>query len=657
MKIKIRIKGFLTAIIFLIFVLPALSQVVVERSKDKVIISGTPYYIHIVKKGETAYSISKAYNISVEELTKENPPAVYGLNEGQSLRIPVKEVSEDTQQKPASARPRRDEVKYIYHKLQPGETVYFLSKSYGVSENEIVSSNPGIDITKLPVGAEIAVPRREFMTERQEFAVQDSDYIFHKVIRGETLASIAEGYGLSVRELRKENRNIRFPQVGDYIRIPIVKTAQPVAAVAPTVDTVKVVADQPVVLLPKPSGFTPVKNLSGSFDIAVLLPFYLKENAIRTDIDSSKIVKGKKIHKVISRPDEWIYPRATGFVEMYEGILLAVDTLRSLGMDINLHVFDIKSDTLELTRIIRRGDLAEMDLIIGPVYSANLIIMAAYADSLGIPVVSPVQLFSNSVLVNHPNLFMANASLEVAQNRISKKVSEYFADNIVFIHSDSAGVDNDVKTFRGKIINELSNRLPFEEIKFKEFLHYSRSAFDNDSINRLAHALSPGTNNIVIIASEDGPVISETLQEIHALSKKYSVKVFGYPTIRGLDNLEPKFIFDLDLLIYSPFWIDYSRRDVRKFNNDFRQLFLTEPSELSYSWLGYDITYYFLSGLAIHGKDFISHPEIHNPDLLETEFDFQRKTINDGFENQKLFPVRYTKEYEVKLEAEPNPGQ
>jgi hypothetical protein len=342
---------------------------------------------------------------------------------------------------------------------------------------------------------------------------------------------------------------------------------------------------------------------------------------------------------------------------MYEGILLAVDTLRSLGMDISLHVFDIKSDTLELTRIIRRGDLAEMDLIIGPVYSANLIIMAAYADSLGIPIVSPVQLFSNSVLVNHPNLFMANASLEVAQNRISKKVSEYFTDNIVFIHADSAGIDNDVKTFRGKIINELSNRLPFEEIKFKEFLHYSMSAFDNDSINRLAHALSPGTNNIVIIASEDGPVISETLQEIHALSKKFSVKVFGYPTIRGLDNLEPKFIFDLDLLIYSPFWIDYSRRDVRKFNNDFRQLFLTEPSELSYSWLGYDITYYFLSGLAIHGKDFISHPEIHNPDLLETEFDFQRKTINDGFENQKLFPVRYTKEYEVKLEAEPNPGQ
>ncbi len=49
------------------------SQVVVERSKDKVVISGVPYYLHQVKKGETAYSISKAYGITAEDLTKENP--------------------------------------------------------------------------------------------------------------------------------------------------------------------------------------------------------------------------------------------------------------------------------------------------------------------------------------------------------------------------------------------------------------------------------------------------------------------------------------------------------------------------------------------------------------------------------------------------------
>ena len=34
------------------------------------------------------------------------------------------------------------------------------------------------------------------------------------------------------------------------------------------------------------------------------------------------------------------------------------------------------------------------------------------------------------------------------------------------------------------------------------------------------------SKNIVIIASEDTPVISETLTDIHGLSKRFDVKVF-----------------------------------------------------------------------------------------------------------------------------------
>jgi LysM repeat protein len=652
---KIFYRIFLTAILILPAVIPSWSQVVVERSKEKVVISGKPYYVHQVKKGETAYSISKAYGITVEELAKENPPAVYGLNEGQALRIPVREVSENTQ--PQSRPARRDETRFIYHKLQPGETVYSLSKLYGVSENEIISANRGIDITRLPVGAEIAVPKREFMTDRQEFAVQESNYIFHKVVKGESLSSIADKYGLTVRELRKENRNIRFPQVGDYIRIPVPKSAETVISEPPKPDTAKAEAETPVIILQRPSGYTQVRNLTGSLDVAVLLPFYLRENASRTYIDSSKVVKGRNVPRVVKRPDDWIYTRSLGFLEMYEGILLATDTLRSLGLDISLHVYDIKNDTLELTRLIARGDLDSMDLIIGPVYSSNLAIMTAYANKIGIPVVSPVPLLNNMALVNNPNLFIANTSIDVAQNAISKKIGEYYADNFVFIHTDTAGVDPDVKNFKEKILRELSNRLPFEEIKFKEFLFYSRSVFGSDSINRLSHTLTSSSDNIIIIASEEGPVVSEILQDVHTLSKKYPVKVFGYPSMRGLDNLEPKFIFDLDILMFSPSWIDYSRKDVMRFNSDFRQKFLTEPHEMSYAWLGYDIAYYFLSGMAIHGKIFSAHPEIHNPDLLETEFDFQRKSASDGFENQKLFPVRYARDYEIRLEAESSPVQ
>ena len=659
MRISILIRSLSVAIILMIFGQIGWSQVVVEKSNDKVVISGVTYYVHQVKKGETAYSISKAYGITVEELTKENPPALYGISAGQSLRIPYKPSSVNTASQPVVSGTRHDDSKFIYHSLKPGETVYFLSKTYDVSEIDIIENNPGIDITKLSVGTEIAIPRKNFMSSQQKFAEpakpevkdkpQEKGYIYHQVESGETMSSIAEKYGMSTRELRKANKNLRFPQVGDFVRVPGVAEPVKQEPVAAAVDTTPQVIIAPVVRPERPVAYTPVNELKGSLNIAVLLPFYLQENTVRFEADSSKAVRGRKTVKVTKRDDAWIYRPSIDFVEMYQGILLAADTLRSMGENINIQTYDIKGDTVELTRLIRDGKLAGMDLIIGPVYSNNLSIAAAYARDLGIPVVSPVPLFDNSVLTGNPELFLSSSSIEVAQQTIARKIGEYSDNNIIFIHSDTLGVDEDIIRFKKLIMTELTSKIPYDEIKFKEFLFYNRSMFNNDSINRLSHAMTDRSPNLVIIASEEAPVVSETLIDVHSLSKKYDVKVFGYPVMRDLDNLDPKYFFDLDILIYTPYWIDYSRNDVIQFNSRFRQKFLTEPTEKSYAWQGYDIAYYFISGLAMQGKEFISHPETHHPDLLVNDYDFESKGLGSGFENRNLFLVRYTKEYEVKL--------
>jgi len=627
------------------------SQVVVERSKDKVIISGVAYFIHQVKKGETTYSISRAYGITVADLDKENPPAVYGIIEGQTLRIPVKLVADSKQTEPVPVIREHDEARFIYHTMKPGETIYSISKLYGVSEAEVMQSNPGIDITKLSVGTEIAVPKRAFISTQQKFDEQDSKYIYHKVDMGETLSSIARQYGLSVRQIRKENRDLRFPQVGDYVRIPGVKKADIQEPEPLKPDTLPALAVE-IPVSTERTGFTPVKDLRGSLDVAVLLPFYLSQNSVRSDIDSSKIVKGKRIYTVNKVGDDWIYPGSIDFLEMYEGILLASDTLRSLGLNINMHTYDIKDDTIEINGLINSGKLANMDLIIGPVYSHNLSIVSEYARNLGIPVVSPVPLVNNSVLTNNPTLFMSSSSLEIAQKALAKKIGEYYDNNIVFIHADTLGIDEDVKRFKELIFAELNYKVPYEEIKFKEFRFYSRSMFNNDSINRLSQALSEQSKNVIIIASEDPPVISEVIDNVSGLSRRFNVKLLGYPVIRDLERLDQKELFDMDMIVYSPYWIDYSKKNVKQFNTNFSRKFHTQPLEKSYAWQGFDIAYYFLSGLAMNGKNFISHPEIHYPDLLQSDYDFKRKNSGDGFENQRLFMVRYTKNYEVILEDE-----
>ncbi len=649
--LKIRLLS--ASLIVIFFNSLALSQAVVERSKNKVVISGVTYYLHEVKKGETIYSISKAYGLTTDQLAKENPSISAGLREGQSLRIPASLVnSVPANQPPVRPETQRDEGKFIYHKLEPGETVYNLSKTFNVSENDIIRSNPGIDINKLPLGYEIAIPRKDFMNEKQNFAQKDQQAYYHKVTMGETMASIARKYGLSVRELRRANRDIRFPQVGDYLMIPGMKAPESKPLEVIVQDTVLPVTKEEVEYLEHPSGYLPVRNLRGSYNVGVMLPFFLEENMKRSDIDSSRIIRGKKVYKVIERPEDWIYPRSLGFVEMYEGILLAADTLRSLGIDVKLHVFDIASDTAVVTRLIASGRLDNLDLIIGPVFSRNLALVASYAGSRGIPVVSPVQLSSSAVLNGNPLLFMANPTTEVAEKAIIKKAADYYNDNFVIIHSDSQSDSAEYARFKSEIVSELASRIPYEEIKLKDFVFYSRSLFGNDSINRLEHAFSAESPNVVIIASDDGPLMSESLTDVHALKRKFSINVFGYPGVRYLDNLDHKICFDLGLMVYSPFWIDYAKDNVMRFNARFRQKFFTEPSEISYAWQGYDIVYYFLSGLSIHGKEFLVHPEIHNVELLHSEYDFRRRSVSDGFENNKLYLIRYSNNYDLELAGE-----
>ena len=118
-----------------------------------------------------------------------------------------------------------------------------------------------------------------------------------------------------------------------------------------------------------------------------------------------------------------------------------------------------------------------------------------------------------------------------------------------------------------------------------------------------------------------------------------------------MSNIEPRYLFDLDLFVYSPFWIDYSKENVRSFVESFYNRFLMEPEEMSYAWLGYDIAFYFYERIiSSWGKSLLRILKYIIPIYLQTKFDFRREDINDGFENNFLFPIRYTKSYDVVLD-------
>ena len=87
---------------------------------------------HIVEKGETLYSLSRKYNVTVSELAKINDfSAETHIKAGQKLVIPVED--EDSQQESGKTP--------SFHIVQKGETLYAIARRYQTTVEKIASDN------------------------------------------------------------------------------------------------------------------------------------------------------------------------------------------------------------------------------------------------------------------------------------------------------------------------------------------------------------------------------------------------------------------------------------------------------------------------------------------------------------------------------------
>ncbi|MGC8803435.1 MAG: LysM peptidoglycan-binding domain-containing protein, partial [Bacteroidales bacterium] len=83
----------------------------VEISTQKVLIGGKPYYLHTVKKGQTLYSIARAYRCTVNEILQYNNLADE-IKVDQVIKVPVKDVTSEPTDKGSS----------VVHTVMQGQT-------------------------------------------------------------------------------------------------------------------------------------------------------------------------------------------------------------------------------------------------------------------------------------------------------------------------------------------------------------------------------------------------------------------------------------------------------------------------------------------------------------------------------------------------------
>ncbi|EOZ95714.1 Membrane-bound lytic murein transglycosylase D precursor [Indibacter alkaliphilus LW1] len=99
-----------------------MDSVGVEKVGDKTFI------IHEVSQGETLFGISRRYEVAVNDILQNNAQLQDGLKMGQRVRIPY--VAKEALPEGASL-----------HKVAPGETLFAVSRKYGVSVSEVMEWN------------------------------------------------------------------------------------------------------------------------------------------------------------------------------------------------------------------------------------------------------------------------------------------------------------------------------------------------------------------------------------------------------------------------------------------------------------------------------------------------------------------------------------
>lgn len=114
----------------------------------------TNFKTHTVTKGETLYSISKKYSVSIADLNKYNPEVANGLQIGQGIKIPQKsDILTENNNTP------KDTAKYIYHKIEKNQTLYSISRQYNVSIDDIYQTNLELETNGLKNGEFIRIPK------------------------------------------------------------------------------------------------------------------------------------------------------------------------------------------------------------------------------------------------------------------------------------------------------------------------------------------------------------------------------------------------------------------------------------------------------------------------------------------------------------------
>lgn len=187
--------------------------------------------VHIVRSGDTLWDISRRYGVSVRSLQQANGLRSRSiLKLGQRLTIPGAKntATRNTTNSASAAGSTKKPVAVVAggmtHRVRSGETLWDISRKYGVELSALLSVNGLGRRSVIHPGQAVTIPGeiRRTATGQSNDSTDRPSSTVHIVRRGENLWTISRRYGLSVQSLLRHNELSKNSVIhpGDRIAIP-----------------------------------------------------------------------------------------------------------------------------------------------------------------------------------------------------------------------------------------------------------------------------------------------------------------------------------------------------------------------------------------------------------------------------------------------------
>jgi len=305
---------------------------------------------------------------------------------------------------------------------------------------------------------------------------------------------------------------------------------------------------------------------SSKYHIAVFLPLYL---------DSAFDASGN--YRFDQNFPKYLNPG----LEFYEGLELAMDSLKKTGAPVDITVYDTRSESRTLQQILEDSAFAKMQLIIGHVSVSELRILANVARNRNIPFIN-VNFPNDGGVTNNPEYVILNTTLHSHCEAIYKFVQRNWAtSNILYLRKTGAQEDKLRNDFADIEKNTASVPLKIKNINLD----------NNVDLRLLAPYLDSNVKTIILVGSLDENFGKSVCAKLSPLSKSYPMKVLGMPTWDAVSDFNTPAYTDLEIYYTTPFYINPADSLAFSIQQYFKTRFYSRPSDMVYR--GYETILHF----------------------------------------------------------------